>query len=488
MGKFRESLTVSSEVYKKQVLRYLAGRDYYLKAGSDVEATFADSILTKKGEEREYWLETKDTAVSLGDSSFLLQLGKYLIEYLSRTPKSRFRMIIACSRIVNSSFFEKTYDRLESETIDGLTRQIAESSEKNARKIISDANPEDVRQFFADTIVIEASLKDLEMAQEKIRPIPPTKPTLPEAEYATKIMTEFGDIAPLNSPDRIFLNLFRLSLPTKIHIGETLYQTADDMFDEKPGVSFPIFDLEDGRIRSFDEFTKENPLSSFISFDSATSVDLTNFVEDEDNERVVVKILNRWIRRRCRKIGLEFDLRSKAYYYPRDAKGDGLVTAKWKPKLKHSTRELTKPMKKDGKINFWVHRGAEISARRYWGDFYIHIRPRFLFSSDGMTLLEGDRADKLDRDFRKSIYSRNLNQLYDVLFWHRHVFPETKDLGTASLDFYCGVDTKQSPKVLEQVTIKSEWKPNIEIAEDIEKLDKIEPTSKSKTLDDYNWE
>ena len=444
LGKLRESLTVSSEVYKKQVLRYLAGRDFYLKAGSDVEATFADSILTRKEEKREYWLEAKDTAVSLGDSSFLQQLAKYLAEYLSRTPDNRFRMILACSRIVNLSLFEKVYDRLELEAINAVAGKMLESSEPDVRPILANADPGSIRRFFEDTIVIDADLKGLETAQEKIKPTPPTKPSLPEAEYAAKIVAEFGDISPLEGPDEISLNLFRLELPSKIYLGRTSYPTVDDIFAEKPSVSFPAFDLENGQICSFDEYTKGNPLSSFVVPDSVTSIDLAKFVENENSERTVIKILNRWIRQRCRKMGLVFDDRTKAYYYPKGANGEGLVTAKWKPKSKESERELTKPMKSHDKINFWVHRGALISAKTFWGEYYVQIRPRFLFSSDGANLFDGNKADRLDRSFRKSKYSHNLNQLYDARFWHRHVFPETENLGIARLDVCLGFETKQS--------------------------------------------
>jgi hypothetical protein len=486
MGKLRESLTLSSEVYMKQVLNYLSGRHYYLKAGADVEATLADAILTRKGETREYWLEVKETAVSLGDSSFLSQLAKYLAEYLSRTAENRFRMILACYRIVNAPLFESVYNRLELEAISTLVEKMREVAEPNARAVLMDASSEDTKKFFEETIVIEASLKDLEIAQEKIKPTPPAQPSLPEAEYATKIMAEFGDISPLRGSDKIYLNLFCLEVPGRIYVGETLYRRADDIFSESPGISFPIFDLTGSRIYSFDDYKEGNPLSSFIIPDSVTSIDLATFITTRDNEQIIKKILNRWIRRRCRRAGLESDPRSGAYYYPRSDEGDGCVTARWKPRLKHSVRELTKPMENEGRINFWVHRGAVVSAKNFWGRYYVQIRPRFLFSSDGMNLLEGEKADKLDRNFRKSIYGRNLNRMYDVLFWYRHIFPETENLGTASLVTCLGFETKQSIRILEQINVESECRPNIDVAEEVEEFDKIDSiVSQVRTLEDY---
>ena len=106
LGKLRESLTINSEQYKKYVLRYLEARGYVVKATSDVEATFADAILTRKGENRDYWLEIKDTTVSLADSDFLAQLADYLAAYLSRNKEKRFKMILACDKVVNISLFE----------------------------------------------------------------------------------------------------------------------------------------------------------------------------------------------------------------------------------------------------------------------------------------------------------------------------------------------------------------------------------------------
>ena len=487
LGKVRESLTVSSEVYKKQVLRYLEARGFYLKAGSEVEAIFADSILTRNGENREYWLEVKASKVSLGDSSFLSQLGKYMADYLSRTPANRFKMMLACYSFTNLELFQKVYDNLEPEAIQALAAKILEKSEPDTKLVISDAGPEDIQRFFEETIVIESDFGGLEVAHEKIKPTPPTKPTLPEAEYAAKIMEDFGDISPLKSPEKIFLNLFRFGLPSQIYVARTLYRTANDILAEKPGETLPIFDLNNGQLCSFNEFTSKNPLSSFIVPGSALSIHTEAFAENEDDEYTVIKILNRWIKRRCRKTGLEFDDRTKTYYYPKVENGTGLVSVSWKAPSRESTREITKPMKNGEKVNFWVHRGAVIAAKKFWGVYYAQIKPRFLFSSDGINLLEADKADKLDRNFRKSLYSRNLNQLYDVLFWYRHVFPETANLDTANLEVCLGFRPQQTIQVLEQISVESEAKPNIELAESVEEIDKIQQTiSELKTLDDYS--
>jgi hypothetical protein len=87
-------------------------------------------------------------------------------------------------------------------------------------------------------------------------------------------------------------------------------------------------------------------------FDSVESIDLKEFIFNSDTQNTIIKVLNRWIRSRCRKLGLIFDVRTKAYYYPKTDKEEGLVIAKWKAPAKESVRELTRPMKKGEKTNF----------------------------------------------------------------------------------------------------------------------------------------
>jgi len=196
LGKVRESLTVSSEAYKKRVLMYLGAKDYYLIAGSDVEGTFADSILTKKGERQEYWMEVKATGISLGDNSFLTQLAKYLSTYLSKTPNNRFRMIIACYKLTNVALFEKVYERLERDAIDALLGNVLSASSPIDKLVIENASREDIIGFFEDTIIIESDIKGLDIAEAKVKPDPPAKPTLPDAEYAAEVLNKFGDVSP----------------------------------------------------------------------------------------------------------------------------------------------------------------------------------------------------------------------------------------------------------------------------------------------------
>jgi len=476
IGKRREALTGSSEAYKKTIVRYLEKRGYYLKASSDVEAIFPDCILTRKDEEREYWLEAKATTISLRESSFLLQLGKYLTEYLIRVPQSRFRMILACYNIINPTLFEQIFEKFEPKAIREMMNNIVEISESDIGSITSEANPEDIKKFFQETIVIVANPLEIQVAEETITPRVPIAPTLSEAEYAKEILNKFGNIMPLQESDMIFLSIFKLSIPKKLHFGRTPYLTAKSIFDEKPNVPFPPFRLEDGKLYSFNEMTENSLLGKFVHPDSVITVNVEEFDEDKDNQRIVIRILNTWVKNECRRLGLQFDKDTKSYFFPKKENDDNPITIVWTPKFRSSVRELTKPMMTNGRINFWVHRAAEIYAKKFWENYYIQISPRWLFSLDGRNPFRGERADTLDRAFRKSIFNRNPNQFYDVLFWYRYIFSETDVQGNLKLDTFSDMD-KQLIKVAEQLKLESDFKPNVEAEEEIEKIDKIEPLS-----------
>ena len=67
LGRQRESIMTGSELYKKKVTNYLEARGFYVEKDSSTEGIFADLLLKKKNDDKEYWLETKSTIVDIND-------------------------------------------------------------------------------------------------------------------------------------------------------------------------------------------------------------------------------------------------------------------------------------------------------------------------------------------------------------------------------------------------------------------------------------
>lgn len=474
IGKVRESLTVNSEEFKKAFIRFLKARGHYsVKASSDIEGTFADIILTRKNEKREYWVEIKATSISLNNSDFLRQLAQYFAEYLRRTPENRFKFILACYKIVDFKYFQEIFDKLNSKLIVDLVNRMVDLSPPEIKSTIQKSSVKEWITFFEEATVKEADLKGLELGEAKVKPKAPIRPSIEEADYSAHVVANFGEVSPLNEPDTLFLNLFEMILPSIIYCAKTPFDSPQEIFDAER-VSFPAFDLTEKRIFTFEPFDKDNHLTDYTIAGTTSELDLNDFLEKEKNTMTVKRIINRWIKRQCRTIGLYMDDRTSAFYYPRKFDGNGVVSASWKPKSKKSTRELTKPMKREGKTYYWVHRAAEIFVTHFCKKFYMQIKPRFLFSLDGLKIMEGVEADTKDRFFRKSIYNRNLNQLYDVRFWVRHVFPETENPEMIHLTEFIMDKQTNVLKIGEQLSVECTCKPNIESETEVEELDMIE--------------
>jgi len=484
IGKQRESLTVNSEEYQKQFLRYLHARQYYsVKASSDVEGTFADVVLTRKMEKREYWLEIKATQVSLRDKDFLKQLAKYLAKYLSLQPDKRFKLILACYKIVDWDLFKSVFEYLDDENIEKLVADLILNAEPHDRATIENGQPKEVHSFFEEATVKEADLKSLEFTEAKVAPKAPAKPSITEAEYADAVLNNFGDVLPTQEKDTLYMNLFSIEFPAKLFAARSAYASESEMYADT-STNFPPHKLSNGKVFTFEKFDAENSLSRTIVPRTVETLDTDQFAENEVNLDVLKTIVNRWIRKVCESKNLQYDRRTGTHYYHRKWSGSGIVIAKWKPKVRISVRELTRPMKaSDGRVNYWVHRGAKIAAREFAGRLYVQIRPRFLFSWDGITLMEGSDADIRDRKFRKSIYNRNPNQLYDVRFWCRHIFPESENPSIVSLVAFTNPKYEQSLRIFEQNNLECERKPNEDQEVDVEALDAIE--SNSEQLSDF---
>ena len=77
---------------------------------------------------------------------------------------------------------------MDPEAINDVVNKMVEVSNERSRKAIESAKPNEVKEFFEDMTVKEADLNFWLKAMEKVKPTAPTQPTLPEVEYASKVM------------------------------------------------------------------------------------------------------------------------------------------------------------------------------------------------------------------------------------------------------------------------------------------------------------
>lgn len=462
LGKRREALSGSAELYKKAVVEYLESRGHYVKMDSYVEGTLADCVLSKKGENKEYWLETKATTISLYEAKFASQLGKYLAKYLIRSPQNRFGMILAVHDYRKRRIFESIYDELDEENIKKLREVIINATDEKVKRTIQEADFGDIRQFFEDTEVIRATLQGLQENIEKIRPKPPTMPKLTDARYAAEVLDRYRTNQPLDEEDNLLSNLFALKLPDSIYTAPTEFSSAKEVYMKNPEVIFPIFRLVGGKVYSFHPFSAESALGKTLNVESVKRVRLKEWDTTKDTTNIVLYLVHRRIDELCRKKVLSYDERTESYFFSDYKPREFPKTVRWKKAGRACTRRVIIPVKReDGTIYYYSHHAVQILVRSLWGEYFIQLVPRRIFSGDCYTPYPGDISDKLNRAYRKSDFTRNRNQLNDVLFWSWHLFSE----GSMLIEGYLKPDAmrsrSQALNVVDQISVLSNKKPNI---------------------------
>ena len=459
----REALTINHEKYKEKIVEYLEARGYFVVASAETESIFADVIFKHQFESIENWLEIKATSVSLGDSYFIIQLAKYLSEYLKRTSQNRFNFWLASYKLVSDSF-EKIFDNFEEDSIKELIQDMISKSDEDISNIIKKAKDKEIKQFFETSQIIEGDPRAIDISRAKIIPDPPEKPQFDDVKYASEIMNNYGDIEPLIEEHSGYVNLFPLILPKRINLATTPYSNYADIYNSNPQVRFPPFRLEHKRIFTFEDL-ENSILREYVNIQTIETKDLDNWLEeDKDNEFILIGILNRWIGNICRNERMRYNNRTHSYFYPKPRGRIRPLSKTWiSPNGIKRPRVVTNPYKKNKILNFWTHRSVRIRTTNKWGKFHLIIRPRWLFSENGLDIFEGEKADKLDRLFRKNMYNRNKNALYDTLFWYDILFKHTTKETPNKLKTFLTLDKTPKIEVLNCLEFKLLRKPNSEI-------------------------
>jgi hypothetical protein len=483
LGKQREALMGNTEFYKRKVVEYLeVSRGLFPKMDSYIEGILADVVLSEKDDKNEYWLEVKATTISLGNAEFVSELGKYLSAYLIRSPQNRFKIIIAVQDYRDKEYFTNVYHELDEDSIRKLLKFLLTVADENSKKTIQKAEFKDIITFFENTEVIRADSQALQDAVEKRRPKPPMKPKLSDAEYAVKVLDRYRNIKPLDEEDTIVSNLFQLELPKEIWISETPYNSKKEFQKDHQEIILPPIRFINKKAYSFSDISPQSPLGITLRARSFQKTELEKWNDSSENNNIILYLLYEWIRDLCYEKGLAFDDRTEQYFFFDEPSRIYPKRVHWKSQ-RSNVRDVITPVKReDQTIYYYSHRAVQVAIRSLWGGYFAQLIPGRVFSGDCFTPYPGDISDRLDRVYRKSLFSRNKNQLNDVIFWSQFLFsgkamPIGSFLGS-------GKNRKNMIQVSDQVGVSASRKPNaIEKGDDEE--EETEEITTSQILDSF---
>lgn len=203
-------------------------------------------------------------------------------------------------------------------------------------------------------------------------------------------------------------------LPSKQIIKDAIRIAQEKARIERPFV--PAFRVFEDRIVTFHDLEDpEGPLSAVID-DREIEISPTKaWIRDEDDRRILVSLLNMAVTRHLIRIGLVADkIKQGRFYFPPKDEGPNVI--EWIPFKRRNRREVAGPrVDADGNVTFWRHLAAYMKLSFLANNFFLQIKPTWVFTDDGYEVKRGPDLSRLA--IRWTSPERNINILYHVRFW-----------------------------------------------------------------------
>ena len=202
-------------------------------------------------------------------------------------------------------------------------------------------------------------------------------------------------------------------IPSKSQLKERIIKAQVDAGVEKAWM--PAFRVVGDRILSFHDLeTEESVLAPVVNQRDVTPIRVVDALQDEDDRRLLVSLLNMSLTRHLTRHGLRVDdKRDNRFYFPPCEGKVREVT--WKPFRNQTKRTVTKPYNQGNRILHWLHQAAYIKVVFLASRFFLQITPTWLLTEDGEMVKGGPEVGRIVN--RWVGRERNLNVLYHVRFW-----------------------------------------------------------------------
>ena len=221
--------------------------------------------------------------------------------------------------------------------------------------------------------------------------------------------------------------------PSKQFVKDAIRTSQIEAGVENPFM--PAFRLFEGRIVTFHdlETLNNNPFSNIVDEEDIERIPTIDLLQDEDERKLVISLLNMAIDRHMHRRGLEIDneKHGRFFFPPVDGKENVIF---WTPYKRKAKRTVAKPCMKDEKIQFWRHQGAYIRMIFLANKLYLRIRPTWVITNDGLEVQSGPNVGRLV--IRWTGPERNLHLLYHIRFW-----TETLRHGRGPISIWTGDQT-----------------------------------------------
>lgn len=415
--KERESLNYGSDMYKSTVIRYLQTKGYHLESSSSQEGHLADLIMTQDNKPQ-LWVEIKATKVSIFEKKFKDEILSYFYEWLILKPDKRFIFCIFAHSFAKSVKSKEIFTRKAKKEmiLEWYTDKEGLLISVDKLRILEEATEDEISDFFGSIDVYEVAGYILDRItrkrEEKLKKAPNYQSTALLRETISRRK-------PIRRSSEVILNFMKMKFPTMIWETESKYKLKKTIceklnekgFERLPEFIIPRFEDQKPVIRTFD-----SNLDIFFPYTIGSPYQRP--FRTLDHQRKVEFLythLRRWLW--CK--GLRRNRYD--YYFPYENL-DVEVGEKMNPPIKimgpKGEKLVTKPrFLNETTFNFVEHRALEIRIGFIDESFGIFLWPKFLFTEDGITRIEGDHASNISKKYINPEYTRNSNVRSEINFW-----------------------------------------------------------------------
>ena len=228
---------------------------------------------------------------------------------------------------------------------------------------------------------------------------------LPQSIYTAPIVSQLYKARPDGST----------KLPSKRHIKDEIRAAQEKAQVENLFV--PAFRLFEDKIVTFHDLEDpDGPFSTIIDTQEIQQDATSDWMQDEDDRRILVSLLNMGVTRQLINLDLVHDEEKQGrFFFPPRTDGSQNVI-EWRPFKRKMSREVAGPrFDNDGNVTFWRHLAAYIKLIILANNFFLQIRPTWVFTEDGIIVKRGPNLTRLVNRWTNP--ERNIHVMYHVRFW-----------------------------------------------------------------------
>jgi hypothetical protein len=422
IGRERESLIYSGEAYKRAVRKYLESLGYSQTTDSYIEGHFQDMVFVNSSIDpgRVFYVEAKASTVSLSQRDVCKEILSYLLQWLETPREKRFKFMIFVQEVSK----RRRWDAIFGSPVDEIS--IQEWVEKNKALLSEDEwsainKHSDILSFFQETDVYIGPAYRLEIAAEEklktsaLSPLRRAKNLLSESERRNRLIEEKCSIVT---------NIFEVELPAYYTKIKTNCRTIEEIWEKIHEILLPPFKFDGKFIYSFCSYDGLNLLSKVL-------LGKPEYLETNQlllqNPQELNKLVNFHIDKLIRGRGFRKyrDIYFLQPYFKENKIQDRMIKSR-----SGRERRVARPVfdildedgSSDSKLYYVYHKGVKVSSKVFWNKSYIQISPVRHFTTDGITAIEGENRDRLDRKYRTPIYNRSKNFLSWTKEWKYYLF------------------------------------------------------------------